>query len=148
MAQQQPRREEFQNHTEDVRTEDVRDRDRDRDVNKNDEFGTRTATDPVAPYAYGTMGNVGLGYGGAAGGDATGAYGGMGDANVTTEYRYTAVYGTTGMPPGYAANTGATTGYGTAGVGVDAGGGQWGQEANTTGSGDTGRNRNKGGRDQ
>lgn len=147
MAQQQPRREEFQHIS---RTDD-----RERDVDKNvDEFGTRTATDPVAPYAYGsTAENAGGGAAGGAygGGNMQGDYGG-GTGTTGYNYEYTAVYGTPGAgaaaAPGYDANTGstATTGYGTAGVdaAAAAGGGQWGRAENTDRGG---RNRNMG-RDQ
>jgi hypothetical protein len=79
------------------------------DIMKNDGiFGTGTKTEPVAAYPVTEQAYVTTATGNAPGGGAT----------TTTRYEYTAVYGTTAAP-GF--------------DGASAGGGQWGQEANTGG---------------
>ncbi|XP_027348282.1 glycine-rich cell wall structural protein 2-like [Abrus precatorius] len=128
MAHQQPHRDDFGNAQ---RTFDVRDRDR--DVRKNEEFGSRTATDPVSNYAYGSRGSGG--YGAPGGGSDYGA----------TGFEYSTQYGTTGTAPGYGSPAGfdssGTAVYGTTGAGA----GQWGREANVErgGAGERNRNRNR-----
>jgi hypothetical protein len=94
------------------------------DIMKNDGiFGSGTATEPVAAYPVTEQAYVTTDTGNAPGG---------GCATTTTRYEYTAVYGTAAAP-GF--------------DGANAGGGQWGQEANTggvVGGDNTGMNMNMG----
>ncbi|GAU51394.1 hypothetical protein TSUD_138070 [Trifolium subterraneum] len=117
MAQQR-RDEQFQNIS---RTDD---RQNESDIHKNDGlFGNTTSTEPVAAYPVTEQAYVTT---------ATGNVPGVGGTATTTRYEYTAVYGTTAAP-GF--------------DGANAGGGQWGQEANTGVGGGGDNNLNKG-RDQ
>lgn len=135
MAQQQQHRDDELQHI--SRTDDSEINDR--SIRKNDgAFGTGTPADPVAVYAYETIGN------------APGVGAGVGDmpeygANITTTTEYTAVYGTTAAPGFGAPMAGAAAGGGVGPWGIDANadlraaaGGQWGQEANAGRGGATG----------
>ncbi|BAT74791.1 hypothetical protein VIGAN_01255000 [Vigna angularis var. angularis] len=95
MAHQQPNREESGT---DQRDYDVRHNNPDICKNNDewdrwrDEFGSRTAIDPVANYAYGNIGNAGYGAPPTGGPYSGPNYGASG-------FEYSTAYSTTGTPP-------------------------------------------------